>query len=503
MEGGHSGFRGPQLSELSRRTGIAVTQFQDALATLKDYRLSGGLLQRTIYSRTTGTFEFLTVVPNGDWRTTEVGGVKRRLSLRRWIILVVHNTAVSTHLGRDKTIQAIMDRGLWWQHMYQDVSDVVRTCITCRSEKGSALVTGHLRTREYDGPFRYLIIDFVGPMTPPSERGHRYMFTCACAWSGWYWAFPTADDTSETAATQLFYHVMCDLAGYPACLGSDRGLAFIQGVTAQLVKVFGVSDVVGSAYHPQSQGAVERPHREYNKLCRTFMDQFRDWDHVVYIFVWQVRTTSKLFNGQFTPYEIITGMKPRSPLDAVLSLKVPTEQITHSEYVKQLVEYIKWVHKFVDEQHALVREDERRAQLRQLGEGTTLEKGDYCLVRKEAEAGISRRFQTKHYDQVYQVAEKHGDAGGTYTVSDLLGRRDGLGFSQPVAAERLTPIEMLPFGAEPSGESQPTRVAIREAGQDHEGTIINQSLDGKVYVKFDDHDTVHTYDLTTTRYRWI
>ncbi len=113
--------------------------------------------------------------------------------------------------------------------MYHDVQGVVRCCIICRSVKEKPLVTGRQRSREYDGPFRYLVIDFVGPMNPASSRGHKYMFTTACAWSGWYWAFPTEDQTSETAARCLFNNVICDLAGYPACLGSDGGFPFVQG----------------------------------------------------------------------------------------------------------------------------------------------------------------------------------------------------------------------------------------------------------------------------------
>ena len=68
---------------------------------------------------------------------------------------------MSAHLGRDKTLMALADAGIWWQHMYSDVQDVIRTCLTCWSEKGQPLIMGHQRSREYDGLFRYLIVDFV------------------------------------------------------------------------------------------------------------------------------------------------------------------------------------------------------------------------------------------------------------------------------------------------------------------------------------------------------
>ena len=73
---------------------------------------------------------------------------------------------------------------------------------------------------------------------------------------------------------------------------------------------FGIKHVLGSSYHPQSQSAVERPHREYNAMCKTFMESEKDWDLVANVFVWTIRTTAEIFNGEFSPYEVITGLKP-------------------------------------------------------------------------------------------------------------------------------------------------------------------------------------------------
>ena len=99
------------------------------------------------------------------------------------------------------------------------------------------MVTGHQRSREYDGPFRYLTMDFAGPMQPQSDRGHKYMFTTTCPWSGWYWAFPCEDDTSETAANMLLYRVMCDIAGYPLRISKAAAAARPQAHDEGLAKL--------------------------------------------------------------------------------------------------------------------------------------------------------------------------------------------------------------------------------------------------------------------------
>ena len=275
------------------------------------------------------------------------------------------------------------------------------------------------------------------------------------------------------------------------------------GVVQSLVKLFDINHIIGTAYHPQSQSAVERPHREYNKICKTFMEEYRDWDLVVSIFVWSIRTSTKIHNSMYSPYEIITGLKPRSPIDAVLSMSATPQAISHDKYVTELVRYLKEVHRSVDEQRARLSEERDKAKLRQLGVGQTLSVGDYCLVRRPPTPGVSVRLQRPNFDELYQVVEVHGDGldAKAYTVSDLRGNREGLGFTQPVAADRLTPMDVLPLMT-PS-ENALTRILLNIGGEDRAGTVVNQSIDGRVAIRMDHDGSESCYDLSTAKYKWI
>ncbi len=70
-----------------------------------------------------------------------------------------------------------------------------------------------------------------------------------------------------TAAQCLFNNVICDIADYPVRLVSDNAREFVHGVVNARVQVFAINRIMGAAYHPQAQSAVDRPHREYNTLC--------------------------------------------------------------------------------------------------------------------------------------------------------------------------------------------------------------------------------------------
>ena len=114
------------------------------------------------------------------------------------------------------------------------------------------------------------------------------------------------------------------------------------------------------------------------------------------------------------------------------------------------------------------------------------------------------RFQQKHYDEVFQVVTAHGEgsAAKAYTLCNSQGQRDNLGFAQPVAAERLTPVDILPMSA--PAEDVNTRISLQQAGTRREATIVSQRLDGVVYVTFDDDPEVEVpIDLTRAHYHWL
>ena len=319
IEGANLHITDAMLSDLSRRSGIPRPDLQQAHGQLPSYRLYGGVLQRHEFHVPSGMYEWYTVVPLGAWRSVDFQGDRRRLTLRRYVVLVYHCLPTGAHRDRDRTINAILDSGLWWDGIWTTCNTVIKACWICRVNKSKPFVTGLQRSREYDGPFRYLVIDFVGPHSPPSPAGNLYMFTCADGFSGWYWCIPCPDDTASTAARALAERVIFDVAGIPVMLGSDRAKAFIHSVTADLAKTFGITQVIGTAFHPEAQSAVERPHREYRSMCRAFMSQFHDWDRVAPLFQWTVRTSAKKFDALYTPYEVVLGLKPRQLLDATLS----------------------------------------------------------------------------------------------------------------------------------------------------------------------------------------
>ena len=71
---------------------------------------------------------------------------------------------------------------------------------------------------------------------------------------------------------------------------SDQGSNFMAGLFQQAMHELGIKQNVSSAYHPQSQGALERFHQTLKNMMRTYCyEQQKDWDEGIPILLFAVR----------------------------------------------------------------------------------------------------------------------------------------------------------------------------------------------------------------------
>ena len=76
----------------------------------------------------------------------------------------------------------------------------------------------------------------------------------------------------------------------------------------------GVKQITSSAYHPQSQGAIERFHRSLKDMVRVYSNQFSsDWDVAMPFLMFAVRDTVNESTG-FTPFQLVYSHEVRGPL---------------------------------------------------------------------------------------------------------------------------------------------------------------------------------------------
>jgi IS30 family transposase len=143
--------------------------------------------------------------------------------------------------------------------MGRDITLLARSCLPCQRSKVSRHV--HLQPEVIIVPhrrFAHLHVNLVGPL--PRSSGYSYLFTIVDRTTRWPKAVPlTATSAADCAAALL--HCWIQRLGVPDTITSDRGPQFTSALWTALCALLDIRHSPTTAYHPQSNGLVERLHR--------------------------------------------------------------------------------------------------------------------------------------------------------------------------------------------------------------------------------------------------
>ena len=177
-------------------------------------------------------------------------------------------------------------------------------------------LTVEQRSALYSRPFRVIVVDTVGPIKPAvGPQKLKYIFHASCPFTNYAWFRAAPDNTPESAARFLVEDVFFDLAGFPAVLRSDGGGEYLNETVKEVTDLLGIEHAFGAAWHPHSQGHIEGGHNRLNGILAAYTDANpMTWPLWVKFAQWVVRATPRPEKGGYSPYELVTGMKPQGPL---------------------------------------------------------------------------------------------------------------------------------------------------------------------------------------------
>ena len=112
---------------------------------------------------------------------------------------------------------------------------------------------------------------------PRSKRGNRYAVVFVDYLTKWPEVFPVPDQTAATIPHLLVEEIM-SRNEVPAEILSDRGRAFLSGLLEEVQKLLGYHKINTTAYHPQTDGLVERYNRTLIAMLVKVVERGRDWD---------------------------------------------------------------------------------------------------------------------------------------------------------------------------------------------------------------------------------
>ena len=108
----------------------------------------------------------------------------------------------------------------------------------------------------------------------------------------------------------------------------------MSGVFQEVLRELGIKQLKSSAYHPQSQGTLERYHQTLNNMIRAYCEDFpEDWDKGIPFLLFATRDSPNESTG-FIPFELVYGHEVRGPL------KLIKERFLSEEDETNLLDYV-------------------------------------------------------------------------------------------------------------------------------------------------------------------
>jgi len=129
--------------------------------------------------------------------------------------------------------------------------------------------------------FSHVHVDLVGPL-PPAVDGATHLLTVVDRTTRWPEVQPIKGTTAQVVA-DAFVSVWVSRFGVPATVTTDRGPQFLSGTWACLSETLGFKHLTTTAYHPQSNGMVERLHRQIKESLRARSSGLAWADHLPWV----------------------------------------------------------------------------------------------------------------------------------------------------------------------------------------------------------------------------
>ncbi|GBP61033.1 Retrovirus-related Pol polyprotein from transposon 412 [Eumeta japonica] len=250
------------------------------------------------------------------------------------ILKTYHDLPLSGHRGIIETTRKIREN-YFWKGMTDEIKNYVESCLTFQKNKIQRrnFKAPMTITSQATEPFERVSMDLV-TYSDISTNSNRYILTLQDELTRFVQAYAIPDKEAITISKQLL--IFCQHYGTPQRLHSDQGSEFTSNILKQLMKLLGTNHTFSTAYHPQTNGALERFHATLHEYLRMYQTRnLFNWDQMIPFAVICHNTSINQSTG-YTPHELLFGYKPYQ----FYSLKSKIDYTT-DDYIRDLNEHLK------------------------------------------------------------------------------------------------------------------------------------------------------------------
>ncbi|KAK0138160.1 Retrovirus-related Pol polyprotein from transposon 412 [Merluccius polli] len=235
---------------------------------------------------------------NEEWGT--VYQIVVPTEYRTEILAFSAHDGLAGHMGMTKTYNRILQH-FFWPGLKRDVARYCKSCHVCQvsGKPNQAITSAPLQPIP---AIEHEIIDCVVPL-PRSRSGYQYLLTVMCTATRFPEAIPLRKITTRSVTRALLKFFA--FVGLPRIIQSDRGTNFTAKMFSRVIKSLHIKHRTSSAFHPESQGALERYHQSFKSMLRAYcLEVGGDWEEPVPWLLFASREVVQESLG-FSPTELL------------------------------------------------------------------------------------------------------------------------------------------------------------------------------------------------------
>jgi len=215
------------------------------------------------------------------WEEDKVAYIEGRIyvpnneELREEILWEHHDPADVGHPGQHRMME-LLKRTYWWPGQKKDVKKYVQGCFKCQPNKVQhQKKAGELHPLEIpQGPWQEISIDIIGPL--PKSNEMDAIVIIVDRFTKMIRLKATTTNVSSEEIAKIYKDDIWKLHGIPRKILSDRGPQFASKFMEEFTKALGTKRQLSTAYHPQTDGQMERINQEIGTFLRHYVNYQQD-----------------------------------------------------------------------------------------------------------------------------------------------------------------------------------------------------------------------------------
>ena len=243
-----------------------------------------------------------------------------------------HSGKFAGHL-REAKIHSELARHYWWPGMRVDITSWCRACLPCATRSVGKSIRPPLTPIPVGGPCDRVGVDVL--QLPKTSHGNRYAVVFVDYFTKWPEVYATRDQSAPTIAKLLVEEVI-SRHGVPRQLVSDRGASFLSRLMLEVCSVMGIKKINTSAYHPQTDGLVERFNRTLTDMLAKTVAPGVEWDDRLPYVLFAYRVTQQASTGE-SPFFLLYGHDPQLPSEVAFTPPVNRENVHLDDYKSSML----------------------------------------------------------------------------------------------------------------------------------------------------------------------